>query len=395
MPNVEIVSIGSELLLGQIVDTNSAWMAQRLTDLGIDLFHTSVVGDNRSRMADVIGRARSRADVVICGGGLGPTQDDLTREVIANVTGRKLVCDETLLAAIERLFTSRGLRMTANNERQAYIPQGATVLDNPNGTAPAFAVEDEAGVLCALPEVPLELKWLFEHALVPLLRKRYRLAETISYRVLKVVGLGESAIDDKIGELIATSSNPTVGVLAHPGQVDVRITAKAPSAENATTLIEPVEHEIRRLLGKHVFGADEDTLEAAVGVLLRESTLTVASHEDITGGMLAQALSTVSDSGFLEGVVTSVNEKEDDDALAQRQAAELMARCGAGVTVAVHGVPAPGDSRENLRKGKTVVAVAVGNRMTERRFGWAGTSLADRTRTTRYALALLREVLLE
>ncbi len=245
------------------------------------------------------------------------------------------------------------------------------------------------------PGVPLELKWLFEHALVPLLRNRYHLAETITYRVLKVVGLGESAIDDQIGEPIAASSNPNVGVLAHPGQVDVRVAAKEASAADAAALIEPVEREVRRILGEHVFGADEDTLEAAVGPLLRARTLTVASHEDVTGGMLAQALSTAAGGDFLQGIVTSLGAEEaSDGGVAARRAADLAARCGAGATVAVHGVPLPGGGGENLRPGQTVVAVVVGDRVEERRFGWAGTGTADRTRTTRYALALLREALL-
>ena len=229
MPGAEIVAIGSELLLGQIVDTNSAWMAQRLTGLGVNLFHKSVVGDNRQRMAEVVDRALDRADIVICGGGLGPTQDDITREVIAEVTGRELILDRELLETIERMFRSRGFLMTKNNERQAFIPDGAIAIHNPNGTAPSFAVEDPRGVVFALPGVPFELKWLFDNEVVPYIRRRYGLSEVITYRVLKVAQLGESNVDDRIGHLIAGSSNPTVGVLAHPGQVDVRIAAKAAS----------------------------------------------------------------------------------------------------------------------------------------------------------------------
>ena len=422
MPNAEIVSIGSELLLGQIVDTNSAWMAQRLNGLGIDLFHTSVVGDNRARMASAIRAARGRADIVVCGGGLGPTQDDLTREMVAEVTGRTLLRDTALVAEIKRMFRSRGIRMTANNERQGFIPEGATVLRNPNGTAPAFAIDDEDGVLCALPGVPLELKWLFDNALAPLLRGRYQLAETITYRLLKVVGLGESAIDDEIGDLIATSSNPTVGVLAHPGQVDVRIAAKAGSIAGAHALIEPVEREMRRRLGQHLFGMDEETLEEVVGTLVREQGLTVASHEDTTRGMLAGHLAAAAGDAFIEGVVAPVaggvasgraaggvteggrlggggDAAEDTPSVAVRRAAASRARTGSDIGIAIHGVPAhdtrPGQREaENLRLGTTNVAVVVGERTVERRFGWSGTGTADRTRAARYALALLREVLL-
>ena len=268
MPNAEIVSIGSELLLGQIVDTNSAWMARRLTDIGVDLYYKTIVGDNPDRMKSVIVRALGRSDIVITGGGLGPTQDDLTRQTIADATGRELLRDPVLLEDIEQRFRRRGFIMTPNNERQADIPKGALAVHNPNGTAPSFIVDDPRGVVIALPGVPHELKWLFDNEVVPYLRDRFQLSETLTYRVLKVGDLGESNVDDRIGHLIANSNNPTVGVLAHPGQVDVRIAAKASSIEEANKLIDPVEAQVRELLGKHVFAVDEETLEDTVGRLL-------------------------------------------------------------------------------------------------------------------------------
>ena len=263
MPTAEIVAIGSELLLGQIVDTNSAWMAQRLTDLGVNMYFKTVVGDNPRRMNEVVNRALERSDIVITGGGLGPTQDDLTREVVAEVTGRKLVRDPKLVEDIEQRFRKRGFIMTANNERQADIPEGAIPVHNPNGTAPSFIVEDPRGVVFCLPGVPHELKWLFENEVVPYLRRKFELREIITSRVLKVANMGESSVDDKIGALIAGSNNPTVGVLAHPGQVDVRITAKAATVDEARKLIAPVEAEVRELLGKHVFAVDGETMEGA------------------------------------------------------------------------------------------------------------------------------------
>ena len=217
MANAEIVSIGSELLLGQIVDTNAAWMAQRLTELGVNLYYKTVVGDNPARMAEVLNQALDRTDVVITGGGLGPTQDDLTREVIAKVTNRELVLDPHLKEQLVTRFQRRGLIMTPNNERQAYIPKGAIPVENPNGTAPSFIVEDPRGVIFALPGVPFEMKWLFDNEVSPYLRKKFELTEIITYKVLKVAEIGESSVDDRIGHLIANSKNPTVGVLAHPG----------------------------------------------------------------------------------------------------------------------------------------------------------------------------------
>ena len=180
MANAEIVSIGSELLLGQIVDTNAAWMAQRLTNIGVNLFYKTIVGDNPDRMEHVIEQALERSDIVITGGGLGPTQDDLTREIVAKVTNRKLVLDQGLLDEIEKRFRSRGFIMTPNNERQAYIPEGSIAVQNPNGTAPSFIVEDPRGIVFALPGVPFELKWLFDNEVAPYLRRKFDLKETIT-----------------------------------------------------------------------------------------------------------------------------------------------------------------------------------------------------------------------
>ena len=301
MANAELVSIGSELLLGQIVDTNAAWMARRLTELGVNLFYKTTVGDNRDRMRHVIAQALERSDVVITGGGLGPTQDDLTREIIADVTGRELVVDPELLEQIESRFRRRGMIMTSNNERQALIPKGATPVNNPNGTAPSFIVEEPRGAVFALPGVPFEMKWLFDNEVVPYLRKRFDLAEVITYKVLKVAEIGESSVDDRIGHLIASSSNPTVGVLAHPGQVDVRIAAKAASNEEAGRLIAPVEREVRELLGRHVFAEDDETIESAVGELLRRAKVSIAVYEDLTAGLVAERLQQASPENFVEG----------------------------------------------------------------------------------------------
>jgi nicotinamide-nucleotide amidase len=408
MPSAELVAIGSELLLGQIVDTNSAWMAQRLTSLGVNLFHTSVVGDNAGRMADVIDRALDRADIVICGGGLGPTQDDISREVIAQVSGRELVLDPGLLETIERMFRSRGFLMTKNNERQAFIPDGSIPIHNPNGTAPSFAVEDKRGVVFALPGVPFELKWLFDNEVVPYIRKRYGLSEVITYRVLKVAQLGESNVDDRIGHLIAGSSNPTVGVLAHPGQVDVRIAAKASSIQDAQKLIEPVEKEVRELLGDHVFAIDDDKMEDVVGRLLAERDLTIASYEDVTHGMVAERMQEATPERFIEAVVANGvvpirrllaaddgRIPTEPEALTDALAMAVRAQAGADLGVAVHGVPDPDDHAENLAKGQTYISVTDGANVRRRTFNLSGRGRPDRTRISLDVLALVRAALIE
>ena len=407
----EIVAVGTELLLGQIVDTNSTWMAERLTNLGVNLFYKTVVGDNPGRMREVIERALDRSDVVITSGGLGPTQDDLTREIIAEATGRKLVRDPDLVDEIEQRFRRRGFIMTANNERQAYIPEGAIAVTNPNGTAPSFIVEDSKGVVYALPGVPFEMKWLFDNEVVPYLRGKFDLSEVITYRVLKVADMGESAVDERIGHLIANSSNPTVGVLAHPGQVDVRIAAKASSVEEASKLIAPAEEQVRGLLGDHVFAVDDESMEDAVGGLLREKNTTIAVYEDITSGLVAERVQQASPEHFLEGIIgnsmTSVRRllahsrqpNDHDDLLGDQErlvdelAWAVRAYAEADLGLALHGVPEPGDMAENLAEGHTIVSVTDGKGFKSRSYNSAGRGRPDRTRMSLNAIALVRTAL--
>ena len=413
MAIAEIVSIGSELLLGQIVDTNASWMAQRLTDIGVDLYFKTIVGDNPNRMQEVIGQALERSDIVITGGGIGPTQDDLTREIIARVTGRELVLDRHLAEQIERRFQRRGLIMTANNQRQAYIPQGAIPVENPNGTAPSFIVEDPRGVVFALPGVPFEMKWLFDNEVVPYLQNKFSLAETLTYRVLKVAEIGESSVDDRIGHLIAESSNPTVGVLAHPGQVDVRIAAKAATVEAAHKLIAPLEDEVRRLLGRHVFAVDDETMEDAVGKLLKARGATVAVYEDLTAGLLTERLQQASHQHFVQAMVgggmpslrrllASSGRAADVDALVADPAelAKALAEAVRGgaesdVGLALHAVPESEEHVENLARGQTFIAVTDGAGFRTRTYAYAGRGRPDRTRMSLNAVELLRTALLE
>jgi nicotinamide-nucleotide amidase len=411
--NAEIVAIGSELLLGQIIDTNSAWMAQRLAHQGVNLFYKSVVGDNPGRMLEVISQAMERSDVVIICGGLGPTQDDLTREIVAQAAGKELVLDPELLAQIEERFRSRGFIMTENNDRQAYIPAGSIPVQNPNGTAPSFIVEDARAVVICLPGVPFELKWLFDNEVVPYLRRKFDLTEAIYSRVLKVADLGESSVDDLVGHLIADSKNPTVGVLSHPGQVDVRITAKAASQEAAEHLIEPLEREVRGLLGRHVFAYDDQTMQDVVGELLHgNGKLTLASYEGLTGGLVARYLQEAAGPLFLQGIISQdegtmrqileaigdANYRdlaEDGARLADHLAASVRARSGADYGVAVHGVPDAQEATENLNAGHTYISVCYAGGTKRRVYNFAGPGLPDRARTAIHSLDLLRVTLLE
>lgn len=298
----EIVMIGTELLLGEIVDTNANLLAVALRNIGMDLYYKTTVGDNEDRITQVLNLALDRSDVVITSGGIGPTVDDVTRQAIARATGRKLVYSEELERQIAARFRNFGRKMAANNRRQAYLPEGALPLENPVGTAPCFLSEDAGGrgfIVC-LPGVPRELAHMTEHTVVPLLVERMGGVKVIRVRVLRTCAVGESNIDRGIGDLMA-SSNPTVGLAAHAGQTDVRVTARADSEADADALIAGMEAELRDRLGVAVYGVDKETVAEVVGRLLSERDLKLGVVDTLTGGQLSRELT---EAGF-EGVVIS------------------------------------------------------------------------------------------
>ena len=405
-PNFELVSIGSELLLGQIVDTNSAWISQRLAEVGANIYFKTTVGDNLQRMVAVLSQAVERADVVITGGGIGPTKDDLTREAVAEVFGVDVVTHEPSLRDLKERYQKRGFILTANNERQAQIPEGAKVVKNPNGTAPAFVMEDERATVIALPGVPFEMKWLMTNEVIPYLQRRFDLHETIHYRVLKVIDMGESAVDDKIGHLIAESANPTVGVLARPGQVDVRVASRAASLSAAMEMIEPMELKIRGILGDHIFGTDDETIESVVGAMLSSRGATVAVYEDMSGGAVAEVMRTAAADGFLEAHVgntpqairrmlgnVTARKSGMEKATALAEAMRSLSRATYGV--AVHCVAGSNAETLNLSEGDTYVVVTDGKSTATRHVQTAGSKAPDRRRAAMQALGLLRSHLMQ
>src|SRR3989304_874730 len=283
--HAEIITTGSELLLGQLVDTNSAFIARTLRGIGLNLYYKTTVGDNEERMVEALRIAMARSDVIITTGGLGPTVDDVTRPAIARATERELEFRPELLEQIEARFRSFGVPMSENNRRQAFIPCGAMAIENPVGTAPSFIVEHARGLGISLPGVPSEMEYLLTQRIVPYLKAKLGLGEVIVTRTIHAVGLGESRIDAAIADL-QTGSNPTVGLSAHPGVTDIRIAAKATSEQAATELIEPLEAEIRNRLKLHVCCADDETLEDTVMRKLAERGLKLVSVEAGTGGQL-------------------------------------------------------------------------------------------------------------
>ncbi len=291
MPAAEIIAIGTELLLGEIQDTNTRYLARALRDAGVDLFRTTVVGDNPERIARVIQEALSRAQIVITGGGLGPTVDDPTRLAVALALGVELVYIPELWEQITARFQRFNRAATENNRRQAFIPAGAIPVENPVGTAPAFIAESGDRCVISLPGVPRELEYLYEHRVLPYLRQRYDLRGIIKARVLHTAGVGESHVDALIDDL-EQLSNPTVGLLAHAGQVDIRITAKADSPEEADRLIQQTEQVIYQRLGNEIYGTDEQTLDSVILAYLASEGVVPAVVESGLQGELARRLKT-------------------------------------------------------------------------------------------------------
>jgi len=289
MAVAEIITIGTEILLGEIVDTNTRFLAINLKEAGIDLYRTMTVGDNAVRIAQAIQEAMQRTDIVITTGGLGPTIDDPTRQAVADAFGLKLVFKPELWDQILARFLRYGRQATENNRRQAYIPENAIAIENPVGTAPAFLIETGQKVVISLPGVPREMEYLTEQVVLPYLRQKYILQGTIRTRVLHTAAVGESQIDERIGDL-EILPNPTVGLSAHPGQIDVRITAKADSSAAADALIKEMEEILRTRLGYWVYGADGETQEQVVAGILASRNWKVVVLEGNNSGTLLQKM---------------------------------------------------------------------------------------------------------
>jgi competence/damage-inducible protein CinA-like protein len=320
--NAEILAIGSELLLGETIDTNSAYLAQQLAATGINLFRKSVVGDNEERIAAAISEALDRADLVICTGGLGPTVDDVTREAVARALQRPLVFHQHLFDQIEARFRAFGRSMPQSNRRQAYVPEGARIVENPRGTAPAFIVEDVCGTVVALPGVPSEMRYLWEHAILPYLREERGETSVILVRTLHAVGLGESVIGEMLADLM-TQTNPTLGISAKRAQYELRIGARANNRTEAEAMIVGVEATIRERLGANLLG--DERLDQTVARLLRERGKTIALHEGVASAPLHRVLSVQKDAlAALRGVIIHPADIPADD-----DAAQSLARTGA------------------------------------------------------------------
>jgi nicotinamide-nucleotide amidase len=299
----EIMMIGTELLLGQIVDTNAAFMGQVLAENGMNLYQKTTVGDNPGRIKQALDAALDRSDIILTSGGLGPTEDDITRECIAELLDRPLEFRQDLYEWLVARFERFRFVMTENNKRQAYAPRGAIAIPNPNGTAPGLIIEDARGTIVCMPGVPGELKPMLTDSVIPYMRNRFGVNGVIHSRVLKVCGIGESRVDAAIGDLIKFQQNPTVGVLASPDAVHIRISARADTREEAEALIEGIDAKVRERLPGLVMGVNDATLEQVVDDLIRARGWRLAVAETVTGGIVAQRLTSRGAGAFAGGLV--------------------------------------------------------------------------------------------
>ena len=289
MPSAEIITIGTEILLGEIVDTNTRYIARTLRGLGVDIYRTITIGDNVDRIADAIRNSMSRAEIVITTGGLGPTVDDPTREAVAKAVGVETEFREDLWAQVVAVISRYGRKPSENQRRQAYVPKGAIGIPNPVGTAPCFIFETERNAVISLPGVPNEMEHILHESVIPYLQERFELNEIIKIRILHCAGLGEGMIDERISDL-ETLRNPTVGLAAHTGVVDIRIAAKARDEAEADAMIAEVERQVHERLGNHIFGADEDRLEEAALNAVARRGWTLTAVESGLDGLLARKI---------------------------------------------------------------------------------------------------------
>lgn len=408
---VEIVTTGSELLLGQIINTNVAYMSARLNDLGFDVVYQTTVGDNYARMKAVLEHALSRADIVITSGGLGPTQGDITKEVSAEIFGRKMKLHEESKRRMDERFAQRNIVWTDNNLRQVTLPEGAEVFLNYNGIASGVVLENNGKYLINLPGPPSEMKDMFERSLKPFLERKFGFKHVIVSKVLNTCGIGESLLETKIKDLILAQSNPTLALLIRPTGVIIRITAKAETKEIAETMIAKVEEKIRARVGEYIYAVDNEDLVAVVAKTLKDKNLTIACAESCTGGLLASRLTSISgSSSYIKGsIVTYSNEAKmkfldvDENILKEKgavskevatQMAEGVKKAiGSDIGIGITGIAGPTGGTDKKPVGLVYIAIAgkCGTIVKENIF--SGDRENVRYRSTQQALEMVRQYL--
>lgn len=409
----ELISVGAEILMGNIVNTNAAFLSEECAALGLSLYYQTVVGDNETRLLETINTALNRADIVILSGGLGPTEDDLTKETAAKATNRPLYMDEHTKMRITRLFERRGINsITDNNWKQAMVPEGAIVVDNHNGTAPGIIIEEGNKCIILLPGPPGEIVPMFKNDIYPYLREK--LPEVICSAMVKICGLGESQVETDILDLIDNQTNPTIAPYAKEGEVHLRVTAKAKSEEESNKLLEPVVEELTKRFKDDVYTTkEEETLEAVIINWLKKAGLHLACVESCTGGKLsARLINTPGASDVLtHGFVTYSNEAKQSmvnvpaETLEQfgavsPETAKAMAEGGAKaanaqVCISITGIAGPGGGSEEKPVGLVYVGCYLNGKTEVEEFHFKGNRTKIRNYSTVSALTFLRKLLIK
>lgn len=404
----EIITVGTEILMGQILNSNAQYLALQMSELGINLYHQSTVGDNMERLTEAIRQALSRSDFLILSGGLGPTEDDMTKWAVANVLDVPLEEDEKSKQELEGYFQHLGRAISPNNYRQILFPKGAHILSNPNGTAPGCICETNGKAIAILPGPPHELKPMVEQHIVPYLQQRSH--RRMKSQILRIFGVGESAVEHELRDLIHEQSNPTIAPYAKIGEVSLRITASGGENEDPQALIDPIAAEICRRLGDSVYSLNDESLPDVVVRLLRERNQTLALAESISGGQVASEL--VARPGIskylLEGIVCYSNDAKIrmgvsaqsiaahtavSEEVAREMAAAIRERADTDFGAAVTGVAGPGPDADGHPAGLMYIAIADRNCIRSVRMQFTGTRARLRMVATLAALDELRKSL--
>ncbi len=409
---VEIIAVGTEILLGNIVNTNAAYLAEKCAGLGLSCYHQDVVGDNEERLCETIRTALSRSDILLLTGGLGPTQDDLTKEAAAKVMGKSLYLHEASRDAIKLFFEKRGLEITGNNWKQAMVPEGCIVVENPNGTAPGIIMAENGKHVILMPGPPNELVPMFETSIMPYLSKLQSCV--IFSQTVKICGVGESKLETMVKDLIEKQTNPTIATYAKTGEVHLRVTARAENEKEAKKLVKPVVKELKGRFGSNIYTTDDTvTLEKSVVDLLLANHLTVCTVESCTGGLLAARLINVPGVSevFKAGYITYSNKAKRrllgvkknlliKHGAVSEQVAKEMARGAAlvskaDVTVSVTGIAGPDGGTEEKPVGLVYMGCSVCGRLTVKKCQFSGNRAKIRENTVAVALSLMRECILQ
>lgn len=408
---VEIISVGTEILLGNIVNTNAAYLAEKCAGLGLSCYYQDVVGDNEERLASVINTALSRADILLLSGGLGPTQDDLTKETAAKALGKNLYLHEPSKEAITAFFQNRGIEITENNWKQAMVPEDSIVIDNPNGTAPGIIMKENGKHVILMPGPPNEMIPMFDNSIMPYLSE---LEPGIIYsQIVKICGVGESKAESMVEDLINEQSNPTIATYAKTGEVHLRVTARAEDEKEAKKMVKPIVKELKGRFGNHIYTTQEDvTLEKAVVDLLVANHLTITTVESCTGGMLAARLINVPGVSdiFKTGYITYSNKSkrrvlgikkpllEKHGAVSPEIAKDMAKRAvlfaKADVAVGITGIAGPDGGSEEKPVGLVYIACNVCGRIDVKECHFSGNRMKIRENSVSAALSMLRESIL-